>query len=159
VGVELAGKSVDDRDRTAFADVNRRGAEARFDRGGGGLNIGTLQRHDYAGCAVVVDKLHPYAGGEAGLEKLLQGGGDFARGLFGAQPEAQLGPGACREDRLRAFALVAAGEAVDIASGPSPTAFDVRKAGLAPGALNRQLPMELVLAERQLAELLAFKFG
>src|SRR3972149_2036859 len=45
VGVELVGEGIDDRDRAALADVHRRRAEAGFDRGGGGPNIRTFQRH------------------------------------------------------------------------------------------------------------------
>ena len=73
-------------------------------------------------------------GGKSEREMPLEGGGDFLRILLGTRRKLNLADGRGRQHRLGPFALVAAGQAVDVARRPGPAALQRRKPSSPPVA-------------------------
>src|SRR5258706_10579706 len=137
----------DDGDAAAFADEDGFFAEAALDGFGGKLHGAPANWDDDSGGAAFTGDFDRHAFRAALAQRFLEFSEDFIGILVGDHAHGDLGGGFGRDDRLTAGALIAAGEAVDIAGWAGPAALKGGVPGFAVEVIELQFLLQFALIE------------
>src|SRR5258706_9883373 len=149
----------DDGDAAAFADEDWFFAEAALDGFSGKLHGAPADRDDDSGGAAFTGDFDRHAFRAALAQRFLEFGEDFIGILARDHAHGDLGGGFGGDDRLTAGALIAAGEAVDIAGWAGPAALKGGVPGFVVEVIGLEFLLEFALIEGEPGEFLALARG